>query len=509
MGQAHVIHSRNGCLGGQAGSSTEELDQMVAALAADPRRHLVLHFHGGLVSRENAVEIAQNLHGTYSPAADAGGFPLFFAWQSGAWETIRNNLNELADEPVFHSLLAKVLRHALKQTAADAAFAQLKGLDMAAAVPGLAPGPAMFAAAAGVALPDAALRSAADVDELEIEADLRADPEFRAALASSGVLAQPSVGRYDKAMPPSAPSRVAEILQHEFAGGADKLLPDTWLGAAIFIGKVVRAVLRRHAAGRGHGPWATCIEELVRAIKVAGSGVNEWGKALEWNRMKQDCRDAFGAEPDRHAGTALLSRLKQSGVQLERITLVGHSTGSIYIQQWLEHSGDYLPPGLKQDVVFLAPAITYDEFAASLQRCGQRIGRFRMFAMQDDLERRDQLLGKAGTHSWLRFAYPSSLLYLVSGVLESSTGPDGEPVDEPDRPLLGLQRYWHGASYGDAAFPSIKAIAKWFDSPERGIVWSPSSGKPAGFNCTSEDHGDFDNDPQTLDSLRQIVTAGF
>ena len=50
---------------------------------------------------------------------------------------------------------------------------------------------------------------------------------------------------------------------------------------------------------------------------------------------------------------------------------------------------------------------------------------FRMFTMTDDAERKDGLLP---------VVYPRSLLYFVSGLLE--TGPDGK--GEPGDPLVGL-----------------------------------------------------------------------
>lgn len=87
--------------------------------------------------------------------------------------------------------------------------------------------------------------------------------------------------------------------------------------------------------------------------------------------MKQDVAYAFGPDPDpdRHAGTALLARLGRApkdGLVLDRITLVGHSTGAIYIAQWLSRSRDHLPADFKQDLVFLAQAIIYELFADTL-----------------------------------------------------------------------------------------------------------------------------------------------
>ena len=153
---------------------------------------------------------------------------------------------------------------------------------------------------------------------------------------------------------------------------------------------------------------------------------------------------------------------------LDRITLVGHSTGAIYIANWLKHAGNYLPD-LKHDVVFLAPAINYAEFADLLAAQKARIGNFRMFAMQDALERDDQLWGGdeevPDGKDWRRFIYPSSLLYLVSGILESAVMPDGTIVDEPDMPIVGMARFFENkAVFTDKDFPEYRLGAPMADA---------------------------------------------
>jgi hypothetical protein len=232
--------------------------------------------------------------------------------------------------------------------------------------------------------------------------------------------------------------------------------------------------------------------------------------------MKQDTADAFGPNPDVHAGTALLSRLQaafNAGLDL-RITLVGHSTGAIYIAHWIENSKQYLPAALKQDIIFLAPAITHDLFAKMLQEHSDRVGRFRMFAMRDELERDDQVWGQdddlSGGQDWRRFIYPSSLLYLVSGILESGLSPDGKWVDQADMPLVGMERFLSQAQiYPDAEFPSIQQARAWLAQDPSAIVWSKSIGQSAGRNGDSCDHGAFDDNPLTLESVQHILQAGF
>lgn len=121
MDNSHFIHSRGGRIGGRADTKATDVDAIVAALCADPRRHLVIHFHGGLVSKASGLDIAGRLFDDYSPSATAGAYPVFYVWESGAWETIRNNFTELADEPVFKQLLRKALQYALEKLGGSAA----------------------------------------------------------------------------------------------------------------------------------------------------------------------------------------------------------------------------------------------------------------------------------------------------------------------------------------------------------------------------------------------------
>lgn len=530
----HVIHSRGGRIGGRADTHAADVDAIVAALAADARHHLVIHFHGGLVSKEAGMAIARKLlvdQPVYSPSPAEGGWPLFYVWESGAWEAIRNNLTELADEPVFKQLLRKLVQYTLEELggqeigglgrsvvpasrgsrevevkkAFDTFWAKpsrdaipLRGFDVLAA-------------------PDAARSAGATLDEEEIRADLEGDLEFQRALATLPDLPAASRSAFAPAGARERRSAFAELAAAEFSKASNTRGLVEIVQVARFLFKVTKAVLARRAAGRDHGLYATCVEEAVRAFKIAGSGANEWGKALQWNRMKQDTADAFGPEEDIHAGTALLARLGRAiagGMKLDRITLVGHSTGAIYIAHWLARAADYLPAALKHDVVFLAPAISFDLWARTLRAHGGRIGGFRMFAMHDGAERDDQVWGNdheiEGGEDWRRYVYPSSLLYLVSGILESRRDASGEWHDEADVPLVGMQRYFTLAGvYGEGnGFGDVDEVRDWLAAQPQAAVWSVASGQAPGHNCTSIDHGAFDDDPATLDSLRHIATHG-
>lgn len=534
MDPLHYIHSRAGRIGGRSHTQSGDVDAIIRSLGQDPRRHLVIHFHGGLVPAEAGFSIAEKLKGVYSPSPDAGGYPVFFVWESGAWETIRNNLTELADEPVFKELLRKILQYAFERLGGSSLTGFGRSID------GAAYGSAAVAAReeldrfwkdprketipfremdvdAHRAMIEEARSVVARVDEAEILVDIQQDRRLQNALATLPDLPPSSRSSLSTEDVQEHRSSFAELASTAFSKDSGTRGLVELYKVASYLARVLRGVLRRYSRKRDHGFYATCVEELIRGFKLAGSGLNEWGKALEWNRMKQDTSDAFGPNPDVHAGTALLTRLQAAlngGLELRRITLVGHSTGAIYIAHWIENSAKYLPATLKQDVVFLAPAITCDLFAKMVRENSSRVGRFRMFAMTDSLEREDQVWGQdeelPGGKDWRRFIYPSSLLYLVSGILESSAASDGSWLDEPDMPLVGMERFLHQVQiYPDAEFPSIQQTRTWLAVDPNAVVWSKSTGHAAGLNGDSIDHGAFNDNPLTLESLQHIVEVGF
>lgn len=516
----YFIHSRGGKLGAAGVSSLQDVDAIVDQLAG--AKHLILHFHGGLVSSQAGFEIAEKLLPTYL----GGGHPVFYVWESGAWETIRNNITELADEPIFKQLLRKLLQYSLERLGATDGARSIapKQVDPEKVKQTLEdfirnPSPDTIPYKDYDPLVNQAqARSAADaVDEGEIQADLETDDEFRQALAT---LPDIPAGQRSALLSTGAPvaerrSPFAEIARDKLSAVAGQRGLISWIKAALLVKNILVGILRRYNAGRDHGLYATVVEEIIRSFKITGSSVNEWGKALQWNRMKQDCEDAF--LDDNSAGTALLKRINDKldgGRQLQRITLVGHSTGAIYICAWLAAAERILPKDLKVDIVYLAPAVTYSRFAATVQQSGARIRSFRMFAMSDELERNDQVWGAddavPGAKDWRRFIYPSSLLYLVSGILESKEDGAGNWLDEPDMPLVGMQRYFNDTKvYGDTGFPEVVQARDWLGKHANPLVWSFADNVADGRNSHCNDHGAFDNEPQTLASLAHIVKSGF
>jgi hypothetical protein len=115
-----------------------------------------------------------------------------------------------------------------------------------------------------------------------------------------------------------------------------------------------------------------------------------------------------------------------------------------------------------------------------------RFENFRMFLMDDALERRDKLAPGV---------YPRSLLYFVSGALEG----------EADALILGLHRHTTGAPPYDGEPGSLvhEYIA---EDPSRLVLSRTADGSPAGMRSAASRHGDFDDDSSTLASLTAIIS---
>jgi hypothetical protein len=140
------------------------------------------------------------------------------------------------------------------------------------------------------------------------------------------------------------------------------------------------------------------------------------------------------------------------------------------------------------NVALLAPGCSTDLFFEQIASKPERFDRFRMFTMEDGFETQDRLVPGFYTHS---------LLYLVSGILE----------DKADTPLLGMMRYFSGQEpYTDQN--TLKVRDFLFEPGKDRLVLSvsqPSVG--IGLRSLASKHGDFDNDPPTLESLQHMLAG--
>jgi hypothetical protein len=488
----HVIHLQNGHFTPHTQTRATDLDALLDTFdAARSPSGLAIHLHGGLVSYSAALGIVKDLQPKYT---DADAYPVFVVWESGPFETLMNNLQDIGKTDLFREMLRKLAEWALKslgdavglrgggpapvdpQAVADALDAW--HADPSAGVPFVELELRLAGADARAASlnPDAMLT--------ELEADLETD--FRLTDAVRNI---PS-GE-------AARLRAAGVDLFDDGGPGGRGFVST-AKAAVFLAKLTVAVGKRLLNGRGHGLFGTVMEELYRAFGLARAG-KEW----LWEQMKLDteqaCRD--DQKPGNEAGlTALLTRMGArypDPAQAPRVTLIGHSTGGVYICHILDAAARHAP-ALTFDLVLLAPACTTSLFRRAYDAHRQRIRGVRVFGMKDAVERADAMaepvIGPAG-----RALYPHSLLYCVSGILEP----------EVDTPLLGMQRFLIEEETFDAAhFPDVAWARKEIGSTGAvAAVWSEQVGVP-GYESRSKRHGDFDDETVTINSVAHILKHG-
>ena len=489
----HIIHMENGRLADD--TPFPQVEQMVNAAVATG--NVVVHLHGGLVSERRGRTIAEQLTPAYQ---EAGAYPIFLVWEAGLIETIKNNFGRLVAEQLFRVVLKRVLRIARRKfvqdqggrsagtvpdldvTASEAALDDALSKDDPALMP---PEPT----------PDAGLTPLSDVEAIALEAELQADPEVQMVVqAVSNGLRDPAEIEADEAARSTGPVVASsETLMDPAA--VDRLVdrPDPSARGLFSTARIIKAivlvsaqVIQRYLSGRDHGFHATVVEEILREFYVANIGGAIWGQ------MKGDTKDSFGAGHAEFGGTALIKVLSdriQEGAQ-PRVTLVGHSTGAVYIAHLLAAADPVLPVGFQFDVVLLAPASTFELATSTFIAHRSRIGGMRMFTMTDDNEKADRLV---------RVLYPHSLLYFVSGVLEAGA----------DTPITGLERHYDSNRYDPSKFPEVDAFRRLIGAIPNGAVWSVATGSGPGLETKATHHGDFDNEPTTLKSVKHIIENGF
>ena len=247
-------------------------------------------------------------------------------------------------------------------------------------------------------------------------------------------------------------------------------------------------VIGRYRNGREHGIQATIVEELARELYGDLVGATIWGM------MKKDGRDHFVPGG---LGSEVLSAL--TAVAGHRVLVAGHSAGTIWATELLRAAAETAQmPAI--DLVFLAPAVRVSLFAEALSRGGRLVSRFRCFAMSDALERADPVLGP-GTG----VVYPSSLLYLVSGLFEETNS-----EAEVDAAILGMQRFFPGAEPASwitdpTERQALAAVVAFLGGQPNRAVYSKVNGGP-GLWTDAFSHTGFNEEQNTLASVATFFT---
>jgi hypothetical protein len=482
-------------------------EQMLGELAEalkKPGAKLLLHLHGGLTDETSAKATAKRLSSSDLRSWNLGDewTQVYVVWRTGALETIQTNWTELVhDDRLYQIIQRKLLAFVARKLGVSMAAARgaqttvISDEDIHRRLTGKSDRKVFddmdshFSAdqPAGQRAGSFGGQSEADL-AIEFEKELGLEADFqRAAGDIDEAINVPSRARVTSAGSDQASgSRMLERLNE---GIKQELEPPPLVAGqprgivavtSLLLNHALKIALRcfnRFKSGRDHGFHATVVEEICRELYGDLIGARVWGM------MVKDAADHFGTGK---FGSSLLDMLKAGAV--ENFVVTAHSAGSIWASHLLQHMKAVNAPG-KVKLFLLAPAVRKDVFAAMLDNAGDLISRCRMITMTDYLERRDAVLGQDKS-----YIYPSSLLYLVSGLFE-------EQLDKAyiDAPLLGMQRFSSLSGLTEAENAIEKRIREFFEQPDCCII---SSQTPE--VSMADSHGTFDEEEFTLATARRL-----
>jgi hypothetical protein len=499
---------------GKDGILEDMTEADVRAVVADLKnsQKVVIHLHGGLVSKSRALEKAERLAPAYQAA---GARPVFMVWESGFLETVPNNLHEINKEKIFTFIVKRVLKHAvgkLTNTDGSKASGQLplpKDIEVNKE----------FNKRLKDEVPFADLETADSLTELteaerkRFEDSLATDPDFQEEVQAIVDAARPeetestskgvAVKRRKSASTLMSPEVVDELVADAAEKEGKGILSSA--GMVIKAGKILARVIKRHRDNRDHGLYATVVEEVLREFYVANVG------SFVWGAMKKDTADTFanvGQAPTRAGWFFVqeLGRMMKEGHR-PQVSVVAHSAGAIYASHLLTHlawaraeESHPLPDDFRlKNLIFLAPACSFAVFDRALvgHRQSPLFDHFRMFSLSDQLE--------AGYWE-IPAVYPRSLLYFVSGVVETEDGKSAS-----DLPLVGMQRYYTDAeTYRQPEVERVRSLLSGI-ADKRSEVWSEEN-RGDGLWSDAVKHGGFDSTDErakTIASIQHILKSGW
>jgi len=481
------IHTEDGQF---AGDGRDQFEALLSRLEGQAQPKLLLHVHGGLVSAQAGEQIAERLeHDWFGALKTEGWETAYVIWESSVRETVQNDRDDLAKEPLLVRYIL-MLAAWIEDQLTPGPYARPKDLEAAKR---RLDGPGdlnRVKQSVGGDFDKALICEALADDQLldtKLAAQLSGDTLLRTLHAKVDAAAER--GRASHRLD-------GEIIDRVRARQvAPSNLDPRGLGAAdlVLIPALVLAGLRvlgRLLSGRDHGVYCTIVEEIARVAFLAKCGAAGWGS------MKQDTHNHF-----KHAapGDLLIERLfALAQSKPVRVLFVGHSAGAVF-GCYFAQAAARPPPKLLLDYVFLAPAVRLDLAADLLVRNPRGLNRARIFTMDDQREIDDELDG----YDFGKI-YPRSLLYLIAGVLEEHNS--GWPRSYADAPILGLQRHLErdrGLSRAEKKFRSDIRTLVGHD-----IVYSGTDGGD-GRRCEAHTHGTIDGDEPTLKSVLHLARKGY
>ncbi|WP_149243060.1 hypothetical protein [Dyadobacter sp. 32] len=456
------------------GSSTpqSDIDALFEYLGKNNKRKVLIHFHGGLVKETDGEETAQRMIATFE-GTDV--HVVSFVWETGFGETVIRNLDKISSTALFKKILEIVSRKVGTKLGlnvdgargmADMGYPEVREeLTKTRPLEDYEP----VARGRSNQIKESELYIIEDEVFQELEEEINTKSEVAILLETE------------------APE--TELFDQQYAIDSTQRGERGPITLAVLkaLAAIVVNVIRRYIRKTDHSLYPTIVEEVLRELYLADFGKWMWSgmKAIAEDGMWKSNNGLSGQQ--QHVGTYFWGKLfeyKQKHPDF-KLDLCGHSAGSIAVCNLLKNAFIQDKEIPVRYIFLLAPACRTDLFYDEILTKPTRYEHILMYTMTDEGERMNQLLNRVYTHS---------LLYLVSGLFEQET----------DMPILGMQRFLTKSNtYADPVM--FEKVSAFFNDEN---LISPITLDAAldGFRCSSTTHGDFDNDPLTLASLKHITT---
>jgi hypothetical protein len=498
-----IVRTRGGVVDSGQDQEIADLVAEIEKRKEDGGSKILLHLHGGLVDEGSGIAIAKRLSGQGSSSfqLDDRWTQIYVIWRTGVLETLQTNWIDLVrDDRLYQTLVRKLILFVVKRIVVPVSVArgaeslEIGETEIQRGITGRngeSPFDALEIAMASS--PDAGQRAAylgeQSAGELarDFQKELAMDDAFQLATADIDEALNAPTGA--RGTSPGADrdagsamlrrlddSVIATAITAPLDGSARGIISSASI-LLIFAAKIAAQCFKRFRDGRDHGIHATIVEEVCR--KLYGDFVG----AKIWGMMTKDAQDHFSANG---FGTQLIEIIK--GGAPARFVVVAHSAGSILAASLLRAADDATLE-TKVRLFLLAPAVRADVFADIIDHHNNSVEFCRIVMMTDEAERRDAVLGANRS-----YIYPSSLLYLVSGMFEEI-----DSKAYPDAPLLGLQRFSGACFLNEREKTAEETISAFFRGSDCGVILSPSPGLASAIS-----HGSFDDDVLTIATIRSL-----
>ncbi|UZS00225.1 alpha/beta hydrolase [Chondrinema litorale] len=466
-------------------TTPQDIDDIIEHLKTSNKRQISLYFHGGLVNESDGFASANMMKEILNVA---NHHPISFVWKSGFIETIRERITTIHKTKIFKKILKLLLKKVGSKLglSIDAkGFEQLSDSFVEAELKKDEPfADFLLEEDQNTKSPNLEKNSNQEIiisNETELLKELEKEYEIEIAQDIQ-------IDELIEDIDPQETLINSSLL--ELKDGQDSKGFITTIQVVRFLSKIAFKVIKRYVQKRNHGFYPTVIEEIYREAYISDLG------AWLWKGMKDKAAEMWlpneGLEGDKqYVGTYFLTKLNEIGVPID-IDIVAHSAGSILTCHLLKNLSENYQNLKVSNVVFLAPACTSELFHQEVILHPERLKYFRMFTMTDEAESKDALVDN------IKAIYPRSLLYFISGILEDG----GENYDAY---ILGMERFFKFENYEKVEI--LKDIKDYLlaEGKER-LVLSPTQNNLDGFNCMAIDHGKFDDDITTKESIQHILT---